>query len=136
MKKLGLLIIVVFSIISCNTDVPGVKFHLELLPVDSAVFPVEFKKDSLYELPFKYIRPSTCHVFEGFYYEKNLNVRTVAIQTSVLEQNNCTGATVNPITEILRFKPTTETSYVFKLWKGTDGNGADVFEEITIPVVP
>lgn len=136
MKKLVLLIIVIFSIISCNTDVPENKFHLELLPIDSTILPVEFKKDSVYELPFDYIRPSTCHIFEGFYYKKESNVRTIAIQTTVLEQNNCTVATVNPITEILKFKPTTETSYVFKLWKGTDGNGADVFEEITIPVVP
>ncbi|MEO8235775.1 MAG: hypothetical protein ABI549_10210 [Flavobacterium sp.] len=136
MKKIVLLIIVIFSVISCSTDVEGDKFHLELLPIDSAVLPVEFKKDSVYELPFNYIRPSTCHIFEGFYYEKNLNVRTIAIQTSVIEQSNCTTATVNPITEILQFKPTTETSYVFKLWKGTDANGADVYEEITIPVVP
>ena len=136
MKKIILLVIVVFSFISCSTEVEGDKFHLELLPIDSVVLPVEFKKDSLYELPFNYIRPSTCHIFEGFYYKKESNVRTIAIQTSVLEQNNCTVATVNPLTQVLQFKATTETSYVFKLWKGTDANGADIFEEITIPVVP
>ncbi len=112
------------------------KFHLELLPIDSAVLPLEFKKDSIYELPFNYIRPSTCHIYEGFYYERNLNIRTIAIQTSVIEQDNCTTATVNPITQILQFKPTTETSYIFKLWKGKDANGVDIYEEITIPVIP
>lgn len=112
------------------------KFHLELLPIDSAVLPLEFKKDSIYELPFNYIRPSTCHIYEGFYYERNLNIRTIAIQTSVIEQDNCTTATVNPITQILQFKPTTETSYIFKLWKGKDANGLDIYEEITIPVIP
>ena len=136
MKNFALLIIVALSVIGCSKDDEKDKFHLELLPIDSAVLPDKFKKDSVYELPFDYIRPSTCHIFEGFYYKKESNVRTIAIQTTVLEQNNCTVATVNPITEILKFKPTTETSYVFKLWKGTDGNGADVFEEITIPVVP
>jgi hypothetical protein len=135
MKKTALLLIAAFSIISCSTEYEGDKFHLESLPIDSAILPVEFKKDSVYELSFNYIRPTTCHIFEGFYYEKNSNIRTIAIQTTVLEQNNCETATVNPITEIFQFKPTTETSYVFKLWKGTV-NGADVFEEIEIPVVP
>ncbi len=135
MKNLALLIIVALSIIGCSKD-EGNKFSFELRPIDSAVLPVELKKDSLYELPFNYIRPSTCHIFEGFYYEKNSNVRIIAIKNSVIEQNNCVPATVNPITEILKFIPTTEASYVFKLWKGTDASGADVFEEIEIPVVP
>ena len=135
MKKFALLIIIALAVIACSTNDEKDKFHLELLPIDSVVLPATFKKDSLYELPFKYIRPSTCHIYEGFYYEKNLNVRTIAIQTSVVEQEGCTAATVNPLTEILKFKPT-ETSYIFKLWKGKDGNGTDVFQEITIPVVP
>ena len=136
MRNCWLLVLVAIGFISCNTDVEGDKFHLELLPIDSAILPLEFKKDSIYELPFKYIRPSTCHVFEGFYYERNLNVRTIAIQTSVLEYDNCVSAAVNPITEILKFKPTTETSYIFKLWKGKDANDVDIYEEITIPVIP
>ena len=136
MRNYWLLVLVAIGFISCNTDVEGDKFHLELLPIESAILPLEFKKDSIYELSFNYIRPSTCHVFEGFYYERNLNVRTIAIQTSVLEQNNCEVASSIPVTQILEFKPTTETSYVFKLWKGKDASGTDIYEEITIPVIP
>lgn len=136
MKKISVLLIVLFSVIACNTESDGDKFHLELLPVDSAVLPTEFKKDSIYELPITYTRPTTCHVFEGFYYDKNANKRTIAIQTSVLEQSNCTAATVNPMTEILKFKPTIESSYIIRLWKGKDSNGADIFDEVEIPVVP
>jgi hypothetical protein len=137
MKQFMLLLGFATIFIGCSVgDDNNPKFHLELLPIDSAVLPLEFKKDSIYELPFNYIRPSTCHIYEGFYYERNLNIRTIAIQTSVIEQDNCTTATVNPITQILQFKPTTETSYIFKLWKGKDANGVDVYEEITIPVIP
>ncbi len=137
MKKIFLLLATIFVFISCSpNEDEGTKFHLEILPIESATLPAEFKKDVAYELPFKYIRPSTCHIFDGFYYEKNLNVRTIAIQTTVIEQDNCTAATVNPLEAILKFKPTTESSYVFKLWKGKDDNGVDVFEEIEIPVVP
>ena len=135
MKNFVLLIIATLSFIGCSKDVEEDKFHLELLPIDSVILPVEFKKDSIYELPFNYIRPTNCHIFEGFYYGKNANIRTIAVQTTVIEQNNCVPATVNPRTEILKFKPTTEASYVFKLWKGTV-NGNDVYEEIEIPVVP
>jgi hypothetical protein len=58
------------------------------------------------------------------------------VLTTVIEQDNCKGVTVNPLEKFLSFKPTTESSYVFKIWKGKDTNGNDVFEEIEIPVVP
>jgi hypothetical protein len=135
MKKFLLLFAVAITFIGCSLDDDNPKFHLELLPVESATLPDEFKRDSVYELPIKYIRPSTCHIFEGFYYEKNENVRTVAIQTSVVEQDNCVSASTEPITEILKFKPTTGESYIFKFWKGEDESGEDIFEEIEVPVV-
>jgi hypothetical protein len=137
MKKFLLILALAFIFVQCDTndnDYPN--YHLELLPIESAVFPAEFIKDQVYEIPIKYVRPTTCYLFEGFYYDKNLNTRTIAIQTSVLEQNNCTTPLQNPIEEILKFKATTETSYVFKLWKGKDASGANIFEEITVPVVP
>ena len=137
MKKVFLLLATVVSLGSCSLGTEDdMKFHTELLPIESADLPDEFKKDSIYELPFTYIRPSTCHLFEGFYYAKDLNVRTIAIHTSVIEQSGCTVPTVNPITEKLSFRPTTEASYVFKLWKGKDENNQDIFEEIEIPVIP
>lgn len=136
MKKYIALFALFCTMLSCSTDVNQDKFHLELLPVDSAVLPAQFKKDSIYELPISYIRPSNCHIFDGFYYEKDLNKRTIAIQTSVLEHSGCGPAPVSRLTEILNFKPTTESSYVFRLWKGKDASGQDVFEETEIPVVP
>jgi hypothetical protein len=137
MKKVFLVLVTVISLVGCSLGSDnGEKFHTELLPIESAVLPAEFKKDSIYQLPFTYFRPSTCHLFEGFYYAKDANIRTIAIHTSVLEQGGCTTPTVNPITEILQFKPTGYDSYIFKLWKGENENGEDIFEEIEIPVVP
>lgn len=136
MKKLMFFLILATTIIGCSKDDDTTQVHYEYVPVDSAQLPTEFKRDSIYELPFKYVRPTTCHFFDGFYYDRNSNVRTVAIVNGVFEQDNCTPATVNPLTEILRFKPTTEDSYIFKLWKGEDTNGNDIYDEIEIPVVP
>lgn len=137
MKKILLLLGIALVFVGCSLgEDDNPKFHMELLPIDSATLPAEFKKDITYELSFNYIRPSTCHIFEGFYYDKNLNVRTIAIQTSVVEQDNCVETDHVPITEILKFKPTDQSSYIFKLWKGKNENGIDVYQEVEIPVVP
>lgn len=135
MKKLMFFLILTIAIIGCSKD-DETEVHYEYVPVNSVQLPVEFKRDSVYDLQFTYVRPSTCHFFDGFYYDKNANVRTVAFVNGVLEQNNCTTAPINPLTEILRFKPTIEDSYIFKLWKGEDSNGNDIYEEHEIPVVP
>lgn len=136
MKKLMFFLILTIAVIGCSKEDDITQVHYEYVPVNSVQLPSEFKKDSIYELPFTYVRPSTCHFFNGFYYDKNSNVRTVAVINGVFEQDNCTAATVNPITEILKFKPTTEDSYIFKIWKGEDSSGNDVYEETEIPVVP
>lgn len=138
MKKVLLLLATVVSLASCSLGSDdGIKFHTELLPIENAILPSEFERDSIYELPFTYFRPSTCHVFEGFYYAKDANVRTIAIHTSVLEQGGCTTPTVNPITEILQFTPSESyNSYIFRLWKGKNESGVDVYDEVEIPVVP
>ncbi|WP_136667651.1 hypothetical protein [Flavobacterium sp. H122] len=135
MKYVLCIAVLFFGFISCTID-DGVDFHYELLPVDSVELPDEFKRDSIYEIPFKYSRPTTCYAFDGFYYRREANVRTIAIGTIVFEQNNCRPPTTNPLTAVLYFKPTVENSYIFKIWKGKDTNGQNIFEETEIPVIP
>ena len=137
MKKIVLIFVALLLFFGCSpNDENNTKFHLELLPIHSSTFPAQFTQDVEYDIPIQFIKPSNCNVFEGFYYDKNLNIRTIAIQSSVLEQDNCIVAPQSASTQTLRFKPTTETSYVFKLWKGVDASGADIYQEITIPVIP
>ncbi|MBP9793203.1 MAG: hypothetical protein KBC56_04325 [Flavobacterium sp.] len=137
MKKYLLLLLIAFSFSNCELgDDDNPKFHLELLPVATATFPAEFKKDSIYQIPIQFNRPTNCYIYDGFYYEKNRNERLIAVQTSVVEQNDCGTMLVNPMVKILTFKPTIEESYIFKLWKGKGSDGADIFEEIEIPVIP
>ncbi len=137
MKKILLFVLLVVAFSSCDLggdDNP--KFHLELLPVESAVLPSEFKKDSVYEIPVNFVRPTNCYIYDGIYYEIDGNKRSIAVQTSVIEQNDCGADPVNPTTKILKFKPTIEDSYVFRLWKGKGTNGLDIFEDVEIPVIP
>jgi hypothetical protein len=136
MKKFILIWITIIGFWGCAPEPENTRFHLELLPVEGATFPDKFVKNEVYEIPITYKRPTTCYVYDGFYYDKNANIRTIAIQVAVLEQGNCVTALQNPVQEILKFKPTTETSYIFKLWKGKDAAGADTYQEIKVPVVP
>ena len=135
MKKAILLLLTGCLAWNCDLD-EGVKFTQEILPIESAILPATFKKDSLYKIPFKYIRPSTCHAFEGFYYQKEDNIRTIAIATTVYKQNNCTTAPINPLQVELQFRPSINGSYIFKLWKGKNAQGQNIFEEVEIPVIP
>ncbi|WP_310556071.1 hypothetical protein [Flavobacterium sp.] len=136
MKKFLLLLATLTLIFSCSPNVEeNQKFHLELLPVHTITLPAEFVRNQEYDLSIQFIRPSTCHIFEGFYYEKNLNVRTIAIQTSVIENSSCLAAAAIPVTQILKFKPTELDSYIFKIWKGKSPTDQDIYEEFVIPVV-
>lgn len=130
-----LLLVVAFSGCDLGGD-ENPKFHLELLPIESAVLPTEFKRDSVYEIPVNFVRPTNCYIYDGFYYEIDGNKRSIAVQTSVVEQSDCGAEPINPTNKILKFKPTIEASYVFRLWKGKGTNGVDIFEEVEIPVIP
>jgi hypothetical protein len=137
MKKIILFVAFVSIFAGCSPkEDNSTKFHLEILPIETAVFPAQFIVNTTYDIPISYKRPTICYIFEGFYYDKNLNTRTIAIETSVVEQDNCTPALQNPVTEYLHFRPTVVGSYVFKLWKGKDTAGVNQYQEITVPVVP
>lgn len=134
MKKIVALIGIFLLTISCSkeSDEPNVRY--ELLAVDSVEMPAQFTVDTENEIIINFLRPSKCHVFDGFYYEKEGLTRTVAIQSFVLEQGNCSEIVTELSTQILKFKPTEVGTYLFKFWKGKDTAGQDVFEEFSIVV--
>ncbi|MES2544474.1 MAG: hypothetical protein V4548_06290 [Bacteroidota bacterium] len=136
MKKIFfLLFIIVITVASCNIyDEPNNKF--ELLPVESVVMPDSYKVDSTSQITVKYRRPSTCHIFNGFYYDINEFTRTVAVESIKLDQNNCTDA--NILSEIpLDFHPQKEGIYTFKFFTGTNAtSGEDEFLNYEVEVLP
>jgi hypothetical protein len=137
MKNLKILITVLLTIglfFSCTTDDSKTNYHFELLKIDSAVLPDTLVLGHEHELKVLYHRPTTCHGFNGFYYDKNLNIRTVAVESIVVENNNCTELTDEVREATLNFYVTNNGSYVFKFWQGKDENGEDLFLEYEIPV--
>ena len=133
MKKLVLLLSLLFAFNSCSTD-DGDNFRFELLPVESVEIPNEFTLGETYEITIRYYRPSTCHAFNSFYYEKNLNTRTIAVESIVFEQDGCEALESVLVEKKLNFHVTNNGSYIFKFWQGTNEAGEDIFLDYEIPV--
>ncbi len=135
MKKLILAIFTLVFITSCSVDDSNSpKYHYEILKVDSFIVPAFFTLGETSVITVKYKSPSTCHYFDGFYYERDLNKRLIAIQSRVLQGSTCLPLTDVVVEKTFNFKATSNGSYIFKFYKGVDANGADIFEDIEIPV--
>lgn len=136
MKKIVLFLIVITSFLSCSLDDDAPTYTYEVLPVDSYVVPASFTLGQTYAIKLKYKKPTSCHIYQGIYYEKNLNTRKIAVQTAVQNNQVCT-LEIPPISEVsFNFTVTNTGSYIFKFYKGEDTNGEDIFENVEIPVVP
>ena len=135
MKKIALFIVLITSFISCSIDNDNPSYTYHILPVDSYVVPTSFTLGQTYSIKVKYQKPTSCHLYQGLYYDKNLNTRTIAIQTAVETNKVCTQE-LPPLSEVsFNFIVNNNGSYIFKFYKGKDANGEDIFENVEIPVV-
>jgi hypothetical protein len=132
MKKLILLVSILFLFNSCQLDENN--FSVEILPVHNVEIPSEFVLGEVYQITMEYYRPSNCHSPYGVYYEKDLNVRTCAVQNLVEERGNCAPVENILVRETFNFHVTNTGNYIFKFWTGTDDNGDDTFITYDIPV--
>ena len=137
MKKMALLLVLVATLFGCSPDNDEKdNYNFSILPVESYTVPESFKLGETYVIKLKYQRPSSCHVYQGIYYDKNLNIRTIAIQSAVNADQVCT-LEIPPISEVsFNFIVTATGSYIFKFYKGKDANDKDLFESVEIQVVP
>ena len=136
MKKIALFILLVTSLTGCTLDNDNQdSYSYEVLPVDSYNLPEKFTLGSTYEIKLKYSKPTVCHSFQGIYYSKDLNKRTIAIQTAVKNDQVCTQQVPAQSEASFNFYVTNTGSYIFKFYKGKDAAGVELFEEVEIPVV-
>ena len=135
MKKIVLFVVLITSLISCSVDNDNITYTHSVLPVESYVVPASFTLGETYEIKLKYQKPSSCHIYQGIYYDKSLNTRTIGIQAAVQDNQACT-TELPPLSEVsFNFVVNNTGSYIFKFYKGEDANGVNIFEEVEIPVV-
>lgn len=136
MKKFALFILLITTLAGCTLDNNNRdSYSYEVLPVDSYTLPEKFTLGNTYEIKLKYTKPSECHYFQGIYYSKDLNTRTIAIQTAVNNNQVCTQSIPAPSEVSFNFYVTNTGSYIFKFYKGKDATGKELFEEVEVPVV-
>ena len=133
MKKIARLFIAIITLVGCTVGDDRPNYHYEILPIESYTVPESFVLGQTYQIKMKYKKGTSCNQFQGFYYEKNLNIRTVAIQTVVSENSNCV-ADASSVEVSFNFYVTSNGSYIFKFYKGVDEAGNDLFHEVEIPV--
>lgn len=137
MKKL-ICLYFFLALIACSTSSPddsktGVSF--EILPIESAIVPSSFALDQTYQIRVLYYRPSNCHAFSEFYFEKQDNERVVAIINSVIDNVNCETLNNDLIEVLFNFVAEDSGAYVFKFWQGLDQNGNDQYYIVEVPVL-
>lgn len=136
MKKLKLIssLFFIMLLMSCNPESDEIKYNLEFLAIESVDLPDTLVLGQTHEIKVTYKKPTSCHVFNAFYYEKNLNIRTIAVNSIVTQRDDCVTLD-NEIEEAsINFYVTNNGSYIFKFWQGKDENGEDLFLEIEVPV--
>ena len=116
MKKFFWLIVIAILFNSCSVDEEP-KFHYEILAVDSYIVPESFVFRHNYEIKIFYKRPTTCHAFQGLYYNSFDNTRTIAIQCAVANNSYCQ-IYVGEASEVsLNFYANSLEPYLFKFYK-------------------
>ncbi len=134
MKKTILFIALGLLSISCELGDDSPNTTLEILTVSEVNMPTAFRRDSITEIKVKYIRPTSCHFFNSFYYNGEDFDRTVAIYCAKTNQQGCQTDNITSVEVPLRFRPTEIGTYHFKFWSGEDANGLDQFLEYDVIV--
>lgn len=127
-----------FTFTSCDlNDDSTPTYNFEFAAIDSVHVPEQFILGETKEITVYYKRPSTCHFYDGFYYEKDLNTRTVALQMAVMANETCEPLVEEVAEASFSFYVSNTGSYLFKFYKGKDATtGQNAFLEYEIPVVP
>lgn len=131
------MVILSISLTGCfNDDDLGTNFFYELVAIEEVVVPEQFISGETYEIKISYFRPSTCHSFNGFDYERISNERTVSIVNVVIESDTCEIIDKKELIDTsLDFYAGKEDSYVFRFWQGKNEQGENQFLILEVPVV-
>lgn len=134
MKNLGLMLLLTLSLIGCSTDDDG-QFDFQAATIRDVFLPDTLVKGETYNFEITYNRPTNCHAFAGFDYEKRVNERFVGVITAVeARRNDCTEEQGLTGVATLRFFVEREDFYIFQFYQGLDSEDNPLFLTKEIPV--
>lgn len=133
MKKFFGIMMLLFIFNSCSVEEEPT-YHYEILPVLSYEVPESFVLNVPEPIKVYYQRPSSCHSFQGFYFDVNGSQRTIAVQTIVSQSEQCTTYDNNIQEASFTFTPKSLQTYLFNFFKGYDEEGNAIYDIIEIPV--
>ena len=121
-----------------NSCSPGddTQYTFKLMPIDSVEIPTEFTLGETYPITVHYTVPTSCYYFSSLYYDKDLNVRTIAVENAIAQRNNCQdlSAADGATSYTFNFYVTSNGSYIFKFYQGKDDQGNEIFLQYEVPV--
>lgn len=135
MKKVLILSLILALFWSCSVPENDQDYSFEILSIESVDMPDSFTLGQVYPITVTYLRPSTCHLFKEFYYDKDNNIRTVAIIDYKFLKTDCEDLDNELVEATFNFQATSNGSYIFKFWQGEDANGIDQYLTIEVPVI-
>ena len=120
-----ILILIVLGFSSClddNND--NIRFYYELIPIEAVDIPSQFNSGETYTITTSYYRPSDCHSFSGYEYDRIGNERTVSVVNVVLDRVDCQDLEqLDLIDATFDFFVGNESSYTFRFWNGRNEQG-------------
>gem|GEM_PF-1259815 len=152
-KKLVVLLSLVFSVLSCEPDNDKpIEFSLELVPIENVRLPEFFVEGQTYEIEMQYIRISACHFPNAVYYSQeneqeisyeetpiapieiihNKSIVTVSVENIIFKGNDCNveiprdQQIVNAVLKLKIDQPA-GTIYEFKFLKGRDAQENPIY---------
>ena len=121
---------------SCSTD-DAPNFFFDFVAIDSvSEIPEAFVVNQPDTLRVSYLRPTTCHGFDGFDIEKNGDVREITIINKVVEQSTgCPDLENDLRTAPLVFNPEETGEVMLKFFNGNDSDGNPIFLTFNVPII-
>src|SRR5690606_31415580 len=113
-------------------------FRYETLEIIDATLPEAFEYGELYTIEFNYLRPTNCHYYEGFDFQKTAKTeRTIYAIGAVIDQTDCQDLTEenNTGTATFDFEVRYRENYTFKFYQGDNEEGEKQYLTIEVPVV-
>lgn len=137
MRKVLFIGLIVVFLGSCSVEDPIVNDYYDVyVPVENVSMPDSFELGQSYEIEYTYYRPSTCHIFNGLFYNPDVNEHILAIQNRVYPNlgPDCADLADDLITRIFNFTVNSNDTHTFRFWKGKDDSGQDIYLEFEVPV--